>query len=121
MKFATRQKVIDLLNSVEATTVRYLSERLGLSKTSILYNLDKMEQAGLAHKGGDFQHRPGNPCKIWYCGAKKQKGKVSKSVQNKIEKQLAELEGSRTAKDFAPRFKSVFVGGKNIWNEVIRR
>ena len=122
MKFATRQKVLDLLNSVGATTVRYLSERLGISRTSILYNLDQLEQAGLAHKGGDFQHRPGNPCKIWYCGVKRQNRKPSKATQAKITKQFAELEGSSSKpKPFVPRFKSVFVGGKNIWNEVIRR
>lgn len=121
MKFIVRQKVLDLLNSVGVSTVRYLSEKLSIPKPSILYNLDKLEQAGLAHKGGDFQHRPGNPCKIWYCGAKRQNRKPNKATQAKITKQLAELEGSSIPKHPTPRFKSVFVGGKNIWNEVIRR
>ena len=122
MKFMARQKVLDLLNSVEVSTVRYLSEKLNIPKPSILYNLDKLEQAGLAHKGGDFQHGSRTPCKIWHCGVKRQNRKPSKATQAKIMRQFAELEGSSSKpKPFVPRFKSVFVGGKNIWNEVIRR
>ena len=122
MKFMARQKVLDLLNSVEVSTVRYLSEKLNIPKPSILYNLDKLEQAGLAHKGGDFQHGSRTPCKIWHCGVKRQNRKPSKATQAKIMRQFAELEGSSSkSKPFVPRFKSVFVGGKNIWNEVIRR
>ena len=124
MKFIVRQKVLDLLNSVGVSTVRYLSEKLSMPKPSILYNLNKLEQDGLVYKGGNFQHGSRTPCKIWHCGVKRQNRKPSKATQAKIMKQFAELEGSSSKpkpKPFVPRFKSVFVGGKNIWNEVIRR
>lgn len=79
MKLMARQRVLDLLNGVGVSTVRYLSEKLSIPKPTILHHLNKLEQDGLAYKGGQLPKRARNTCQNLAPWG--EKGKTGRSVK----------------------------------------